>query len=157
MDQDIIDYVRKNKNLLIGDTTAEEIKKRIGTAIAPKDKKEEKSMSIKGRDLLTGVPRETSITETQVAAALSGITNKIIDTIKQALESTPPELSADIVDFGIAMTGGGSMLRGLDVAIRNSTNLPAFLVDEPLSCVVRGCGQMLLDLDKSKHILQTMY
>jgi len=157
MDADIIDYVRKNKNLLIGETTAEEIKKKIGCAIAPKDKREELSMSIKGRDLLTGVPRETIITETQVAAALSQTTNKIIDTVKQALELTPPELSADIVDFGIAMTGGGSMLRGLDLAIRNATNLPVFLVDDPLSCVARGCGKMLTDIEGSKPILQTMY
>lgn len=157
MDQDIIDYVRKNKNLLIGEATAEEIKKRIGTAIAPKDKKDEKSMSIKGRDMLTGVPRETIITESQVAAALAQTTSKIVDTVKQALEVTPPELSADIVDFGVAMTGGGSMLRGLDLAIRNATNLPVFLVDDPLSCVARGCGKMLADIEKAKPILQTMY
>jgi rod shape-determining protein MreB len=157
MDLDIIDYVRKNKNLLVGETTAEEIKKRIGCAIAPKDKKDEKSMNIKGRDLLTGVPRETTITETQVAAALAQTVGKVVDTVKLALESTPPELSADIVDFGIAMTGGGSMLRSLDLAIRNATNLPAFLVDEPLSCVARGSGKMLVDIEKSRHILQTMY
>lgn len=157
MDTDIIDYVRRQKNLLIGETTAEEIKKRIGCAVAPKDKKEEKSMSIKGRDLLTGVPRETTITESQVAAALNTTVNKIIDTVKQALELTPPELSADIVDYGIAMTGGGAMLRGLDLAIRNATNLPVFLADDPLSCIVRGSGKMLTELEKSKHILQSMY
>jgi len=157
MDIDIIDYVRKNKNLLIGESTAEEIKKTIGCAIAPKDKKEEKQMKIKGRDLLSGVPREAIITESQVAAALSGTVSKIIDTVRQALELTPPELSADIVDFGIAMTGGGAQLRDLDVAIRQSTGLPAFLVDEPLSCVARGTGEMLNDIDKSRHILQTMY
>ena len=157
MDIDIIDYARKNKNLLIGETTAEEIKKRIGCAVAPKDKKEELSMSIKGRDLITGIPRETTITESQVADALKQTVNKIIDTVKQAFGGTPPELSGDIVDFGVAMTGGGSMLRNLDIAIRNATNLPAFLVDEPLSCVARGSGKMLIDIEKSKHILQTMY
>ncbi|MCL2749346.1 MAG: rod shape-determining protein [Alphaproteobacteria bacterium] len=157
MDADIIDYVRKNKNLLIGEATAEDIKKRIGCAIAPKDKANERDMKIKGRDLISGVPRETTITESQVAAALSQTVGKIIDTIRQALELTPPELSADIVDYGIAMTGGGALLRDLDTAIRVATGLPAFLVDEPLSCVARGSGKMLNNLDKSRHILQTMY
>jgi len=157
MDTDIIDYVRRNKNLLIGETTAETIKKTIACAIAPKDKQGEQSMSIKGRDLLTGVPRETTITESQAAAALSQTVGKIIDAVKNALELTPPELSADIVDYGIAMTGGGSLLKGLDLAIRNATNLPAFLADDPLSCIVRGSGKMLTNLERSKHILQTMY
>ncbi|MDR0967439.1 MAG: rod shape-determining protein [Rickettsiales bacterium] len=157
MDLDIIDYVRKNKNLLIGESTAEEVKKQIGCAIAPKDKTNERVMKIKGRDLSSGVPRETTITESQVAQALSQTVAKIVTTIRSALESTPPELSADIVDFGIAMTGGGSLLRDLDVVIRQSTGLPAFLADEPLSCVARGSGKMLDDLEKSRHILQTMY
>ncbi|MCL1892048.1 MAG: rod shape-determining protein [Alphaproteobacteria bacterium] len=157
MDSDIIDYVRKNKNLLIGEATAEEIKTRIGCAIAPKDKTGERSMKIKGRDTISGVPRETTITESQVAAALSQTVGKIIDTIKAALELTPPELSADIVDYGIAMTGGGALLRDLDVAIRIATGLPVFLADDPLSCVAKGSGKMLADLDKSRHILQTMY
>lgn len=157
MDSDIIDYVRKNKNLLIGESTAEEIKKKIGCAIVPKDKTNEKTIKIKGRDIISGVPRETIITESQVAQALSQTVAKIIDTIRAALELTPPELSADIVDYGIAMTGGGALLRDLDVAIRMATGLPAFLADEPLSCVARGSGKMLADLDKSRHILQTMY
>jgi rod shape-determining protein MreB len=157
MDLDIIDYVRKNKNLLIGESTAEEIKKRIGCALAPKDKANERTMKIKGRDLLSGTPREVEITETQVAQALAQTVSKVVDTVRLALESTPPELSADIVDYGIAMTGGGSMLRDLDVAIRQSTGLPVFLVDDPLTCVARGSGKMLHDLDKSRHVLQTMY
>jgi rod shape-determining protein MreB len=157
MDADIIDYVRKNKNLLIGEATAEEIKKKIGRAIAPKDKINEKTIKIKGRDIISGVPRETVIAESQVAAALSQTIAKIIDTIRAALELTPPELSADIVDYGIAMTGGGALLRDLDAAIRVSTGLPAFVVDDPLSCVARGSGKMLADLNKSRHILQTMY
>lgn len=157
MDLDIIDYVRKNKNLLIGENTAEEIKKTIGTAIAPKDKTNELTMKIKGRDLLSGTPREVVITESQVAAALSQTVNKIVDTVRQALEQTPPELSADIVDFGIAMTGGGSMLRGLDAAIRAATGLPVFLADTPLASIAIGCGKMLDDIDKSRHVLQTMY
>jgi rod shape-determining protein MreB len=157
MDADIIDYVRKNKNLLIGESTAEEIKKNIGCALPPKDKNSERTMKIKGRDLLSGTPRETTITESQVAGALSVTVSKIIDTVRQALELTPPELSADIVDYGIAMTGGGALLRDLDVAIRKATGLPAFLVDDAVSCVARGSGEMLSDLDKFRHILQTMY
>ena len=157
MDIDIIDFVRKSKNILIGDATAEEIKKRIGCALAPKDKANERTMKIKGRDLLSGTPREIEITETQIAQALANTVSKIVDTVRLALEQTPPELSADIVDYGIAMTGGGSMLRDLDVAIRQATCLPVFLVDDPLTCVARGSGEMLHNLDKSKHILQTMY
>lgn len=157
MDLDIIDYVRKTKNLLIGENTSEEIKKQIGNAIAPKDKTKELTMKIKGRDLVSGTPREVVLTESQVAAALSQTVNKIIDTVRQALELTPPELSADIVDYGIAMTGGGSLLRGLDVAIRAATGLPVFLVDNPLACVALGSGKMLANLDKNKHVLQTMY
>jgi len=157
MDLDIIDFVRKNKNLLIGENTAEDIKKKIGTAISPKDKANELTMKIKGRDLLSGTPRETVITESQIASALAQTVTKIVDTVRQALELTPPELSADIADYGIAMTGGGSLLRGLDAAIRASTGLPVFLVDNPLACVACGSGKMLSSLDKSKHILQTMY
>jgi len=97
------------------------------------------------------------ITESQIASALAQTVNKIIDTVRQALEQTPPELSADIVDFGIAMTGGGALLRGLDAAIRASTGLPVFLVDSPLACVALGSGHMLSNLDKNKHVLQTMY
>ncbi|MCL2369562.1 MAG: rod shape-determining protein, partial [Alphaproteobacteria bacterium] len=126
-------------------------------ALVTKDKKEEKSMKIKGRDLLSGVPREAVITESQVATALSQTVNKIIDAVRHALESTPPELAADIVDYGIAMAGGGALLRDLDVAIRQATGLPAFLADEPLGCVARGSGMMLHDIDKAKHILTTMY
>lgn len=157
MDTDIIDYVRKNKNLLIGENAAEDIKKKIGRATMPKDKTNEEVMKIKGRDLISGVPREATITESQVASALTMTVNKIVDTVRQALEQTPPELSADIVDFGIAMTGGGSMLRDLDSAIRAATGLPVFLVDDPLTCVARGSGKMLADAEKFKHSLQTMY
>ena len=157
MDLDIIEYVRKNKNLLIGENMAEDIKKRIGNAISPKDKANELTMKIKGRDLLSGTPRETVNTESQVASALAQTVNKIVNTVHQALEETPPELSADIADLGIAMTGGGSLLRGLDAAIRAATGLPAFLVDNPLACVACGSGKMLSSLDKNKHILQTMY
>lgn len=157
MDLDIIDYVRKNKNLLIGENTAELIKKTVGSAVMPVDKTEEKSMKIKGRDLLSGTPREVIITESQIVNALSQTVGKIIDTITLALSSTPPELSADIVDFGIVMTGGGALLNNLDVAIRQATGLPVFLSDNPLYCVALGGGKILSNVEKSKHVLQTMY
>ena len=157
MDEDIIEYVRKVKNLLIGENTAEEIKKKIGTAIPPKDKANEMSMKIKGRDVVSGTPREVNVSETEIASALAQTVQKIVNTVRLALESTPPELSADIADLGIAMTGGGSLLRGLDAAIRASTGLPVFLVDNPLACVAVGSGKMLSNIDKNKHILQTMY
>jgi len=157
MDEDIKEYVKKNKNLVIGDNTAEDIKKKIGTAIAPKDKEHELTMRIKGRDMVSGVPREVEITETQIASALAQTVSKIVNTVKTALSETPPELSADIVDLGIAMTGGGALLRGLDAVIRAETGLPVFVVDNPLACVANGSGQMLSDIEKHKHILQTMY
>ncbi len=157
LDKDIMEYVRRNKNLVIGESTAEAIKKEIATAIAPKDKKDEKIMTIKGRDLINGIPREAKITETQVSVAISQTVNKIIETVRTALESTPPELSADIVDYGIVMTGGGALLRDLDVAIRQSTGLPVFVADDPLTCVARGSGLVLEDIDKAQHILKTMY
>jgi rod shape-determining protein MreB len=106
---------------------------------------------------MSGTPRETIVTESQIATALSQTVSKIISTVHLALESTPPELSADIADLGIAMTGGGSLLRGLDAAIRAATGLPAFLVDNPMACVAVGSGKMLSNIDKNKHILQTMY
>ena len=137
--------------------SAEDIKKTIGCAIAPKDKTNEMSMKIKGRDLLSGTPREAVVTESQIASALSETVAKIVDTVHNALEATPPELSADIADLGVAMTGGGSLLRGLDAAIRAATGLPVFVVDQPLGCVARGSGKMLSTLDKTQHMLQTMY
>ena len=122
-----------------------------------KDKEKELTMKIKGRDLMSGTPREAVVTESQIASALAQTVSKIVNTVRQALELTPPELSADIADLGIAMTGGGSMLRGLDAAIRAATGLPAFVVDNPLACVACGSGKMLSNLDKNKHVLQTMY
>ena len=157
MDLDIINFVRKTKNLLIGENTAEDIKKTIGCAIAPKDKANEMSMKIKGRDLLSGTPRETIVTESQIASALAETVQKIVETVRDALSATPPELSADIADLGVAMTDGGSLLRGLDAAIRAATGLPVFLVDQPLGCVARGSGKMLSSLDKTQHMLQKMY
>lgn len=157
MNRDIIEWVRKNKNLLIGEVTAENVKKEIGCALPPRDKAAELRVKVKGRDLISGMPREIEITESNTADAMTQTVARIISLIQSTLEITPPELTADIVDYGIAMTGGGSLLRDLDVAIRQATNLPVFVVDEPLYCVANGSGNILYNIDKYKHVLHTLY
>jgi rod shape-determining protein MreB len=142
MDEAIISYMRRNHNLLIGETTAERIKKDIGTARVPSDG-EGLSIEVKGRDLMQGVPREVRISERQAAEALSEPVAQIIEAVKVALEATPPELAADIADKGIMLTGGGALLRGLDNEIRDQTGLPVSVADDPLSCVAIGCGRVL--------------
>jgi rod shape-determining protein MreB len=142
MDEAIISYMRRNHNLLIGETTAERIKKDIGTARVPHDG-EGLSIEVKGRDLMQGVPREVRISERQAAEALAEPVSQIIEAVKVALEATPPELAADIADKGIMLTGGGALLRGLDAEIRDQTGLPVSVADDPLSCVAIGCGKVL--------------
>ena len=142
MDAAIISYMRRNHNLLIGETTAERIKKDIGTARIPADG-EGLSIDVKGRDLMQGVPREVRISERQAAEALAEPVSQIVEAVKVALEATPPELAADIADKGIMLTGGGALLRGLDAEIRDHTGLPVSVADDPLSCVAIGCGRVL--------------
>ena len=142
MDEAIISYMRRNHNLLIGETTAERIKKDIGTARIPADG-EGLSIEVKGRDLMQGVPREVRISERQAAEALAEPVAQIVEAVKVALEATPPELAADIADKGIMLTGGGALLRGLDAEIRDHTGLPVTVADDPLSCVAIGCGRVL--------------
>src|SRR5881227_3263075 len=142
MDEAIISYMRRHHNLLIGETTAERIKKEIGTARAPADG-EGLSIDVKGRDLMQGVPREVRISEKQAADALAEPVSQIVEAVKVALEATPPELAADIADKGIMLTGGGALLRGLDAEIRDHTGLPVTVADDPLSCVALGCGKVL--------------
>lgn len=152
MDEYIVGYIRKNHNLLIGDTTAEKIKKEIGAAIHP-PKDAEKSMSIKGRDLVDGVPKEIVITENQIVESLVEPVEAIVEAVKFALEHTPPELSADIVDKGIIMTGGGSLLKRLDELLRMRTGLPVAVAEDPLSCVALGTGKTLEEIDVMKKVL----
>ena len=142
MDDAIISYMRRNYNLLIGETTAERIKKEIGTARSPEEG-EGLAIDVKGRDLMQGVPREVRVAEKQAAEALAEPVAQIVDAVKMALESTPPELASDIADKGIMLTGGGALLRGLDVEIRDHTGLPVTVADDPLSCVALGCGKVL--------------
>ncbi len=157
MDTAIINYIRRKHNLLIGDTTAENIKKEIGCAIAPRDKERERSFEIKGRSLTNGVPMEISITETEIAEALSEPVGQIIESVKTALEQTDPEIAADIVDRGIVLTGGGALLRRIDASIRQSTGLPVFVAEDPLTCVVRGTGMAMEKMKELKNIFWTVY
>ncbi|MDR3180224.1 MAG: rod shape-determining protein [Holosporaceae bacterium] len=152
MDEAIVNYIRKHHNLLIGDTTAEKIKKEIGAAIHPTSNAV-RMMSIKGRDLINGVPKEIKISEGHIVDSLVETVSAIVETVKFALENTPPELSADIVDKGIIMTGGGSMLHRLDELIRVKTGLPVSMAEDPLSCVALGTGKTLEELDVLKMVL----
>lgn len=144
MDEAIIAYIRRVHNLLIGEATSERIKKEIGTAMVPDDGVGE-TMIIKGRDLMNGVPKELEVNQAQIAEALSEPVSAIVDGVKAALEQTAPELAADIVDRGIVMTGGGALLRNLDVEIRNATGLPVSVAEESLTCVALGTGKALED------------
>jgi rod shape-determining protein MreB len=147
----IINYLKKNYNLLIGELTAEDIKIRIGSA-HPMEK--ELSMDIKGRDLVAGVPKSLTISSVQVREALSETLDIVIEAVRQALEQTPPELASDILQRGIILTGGGALLRGLDKRFRQETNLPVNVAEDPLTCVVRGCGQVLEDFNRYQKVLE---
>lgn len=144
MDEAIINYVRRNHNMLIGEATAERIKKEIGTAKRPADGVGE-TIDIKGRDLMNGVPNEIQINQAQVAEALAEPVATIVEGVRAALENTQPELAADIVDQGIVLTGGGALLRDLDVVLREATGLPVTVAEEPLTCVAIGTGRALED------------
>ena len=156
MDSAIISYIRRNHNLLVGEGSAEKIKKEIGSACPP-EKGEGRTVEIKGRDLMNGVPKEIVITERQVAESLAEPVAQIVEAVKVALENTAPELAADIVDKGIVLTGGGALLSNLDQVLRNATGLPVSIAEEPLACVVKGTGRAIDDFKKFKGILSTMY
>jgi rod shape-determining protein MreB len=156
MDDAIINYIRRTHNLLIGESTAERIKKEIGSACPPEDG-EGRMMEIKGRDLMNGVPKVLVISERQVAEALSEPIGAIIDAVKGALEHTAPELAADIVDRGIVMSGGGSLLSNLDYVLRYATGLAVTVADDPLSCVVLGSGQALENMKTLQRVLISRY
>lgn len=150
MNDDIIKYARDKFNLLLGDRTAEQIKIEIGSAIQLKDKVE---MPMRGRDLVTGLPKEIMIDSEQIREAIKKSIQTIIDSIKATMEETPPELVADIMDKGIVLAGGGALLRGIDQLIANETNTVVHIADDPLTCVVRGTGIVLEDLDVLSDVL----
>jgi len=149
MDHAIISYIKKKYRLLIGEKAAEDVKICIGSAY-PVDQKLE--MEIKGRDLETGLPKGIVLTDTEIREALTPIVDSIVETVKIALEKTPPALSADIVDRGIILAGGGSLLRNLDKRLRVETGLPVSLAEEPLTCVVMGTGAMLTNIELLREI-----
>ncbi|OEY86906.1 rod shape-determining protein [Wolbachia pipientis] len=151
MDEAVRSYIRENHKLLIGEMTAEKIKKSIGSAYLSEENKN--SLMIKGRDLVNGMPKEMLLSAYQVAESLAESVNQIISAIKMALESTPPELSSDIVDKGIVLSGGGGLLRDLDKIISDITKLPVRVADNPLCCVALGSGKVLENMDSFGHIL----
>ncbi len=154
MDEAIIAYIRRNHNLLVGEGSAERIKKQIGSAY-PLGEGEGRQMEIKGRDLMNGVPRELVITEAQIAESLAEPVGAIVEAVKVALEHTAPELAADIVDKGIVLTGGGALLSNLDFVLRHETGLPVSIADDPLSCVALGTGRSLEETKKFQNVLTT--
>jgi len=149
MDEAIIQYIKKTYNLLIGERTAEAIKMELGSAYPIEERI---TMEIKGRHLIEGVPKTITITDEEIRDSLAETVNVIVDAVRVALERTPPELSADIVDRGIVLTGGGSLLRNLDKRLREETGLPVTMAEDPLSSVVLGAGKMLSDFDLLRKI-----
>ena len=156
MNEAIIAYIRRNHNLLVGESSAERIKEEIGSACPPEEG-EGRTMEIKGRDLMNGVPKELVISERQIAESLAEPVSAIIEAVKSALEHTAPELAADIVDKGIVLTGGGALLTNMDYVLRYATGMPISIADNPLSCVALGTGRALEEMKKLRHVLTTMY
>jgi rod shape-determining protein MreB len=141
----------KNYNLLIGELTAEDIKIKVGSAF-PMEK--ELSLEVRGRDLVAGVPKNLKISSVQIREALAETVDIIVEAVRLTLEQTPPELASDILERGIVLTGGGALLRGLDKRLRQETNLPVNVAEDPLTCVVRGTGRVLEDFGKFSKVLE---
>jgi rod shape-determining protein MreB len=156
MDEAIASYIRRKYGLLIGDSSAERIKKEVGTAAVPMNG-HEVSVQIKGRDLVSGVPKTISMLQRELADALSEPVGQIIEAVKMALETTPPELVADIVDHGIVLTGGGALLANLDVVLSAETNLPVTVAEDALTCVALGTGEAIENLKLMKNVLSSVY
>ena len=152
IDESIIAYMRRTHNLLIGEATAERIKKTIGVARKP-EKSSGNKIDVRGRDLVNCVPKEILVSEAQVAETISDPVRQIVEGVKMALEQAPPELAADIVEKGIVMTGGGALLRDIDGVLRSATGLPISIAEEPLSCVALGTGRCLEELKTLRNVL----
>jgi rod shape-determining protein MreB len=142
MDEAIVNHIKRTYNMMIGERTAEEVKMTIGSAYPPDH---EELMDVRGRDLVTGLPKTLNINSSEIQRALSDTVNSIVDAIKATLEKSPPELAADIMDRGIVMTGGGSLLRNFDKLVSSETGMPVHMAEEPLLTVVRGTGLVLDD------------
>jgi rod shape-determining protein MreB len=149
LDEAIVQHMKRGYNMLVGERTAEQIKIEIGSAYPQED---ERSMEVKGRDLVSGIPKTLTITSTEIREALSEPVNSIVETVRITLERTPPELAADIVDKGIVLAGGGALLRNLDLLLREETGLPVVIAEDPLSCVVLGSGKVLDEIDLLKRV-----
>ena len=156
MDEAIIAYMRRNHNLLVGENSAERIKKKIGSACMPEDG-EGRVMEIRGRDLINGVPKEIVISERQISESLAESVGSIIEAVKVALEHTAAELAGDIVEKGIVLTGGGALLSNLDLVLRHATGLPISIADEPLTCVALGAGRVLEEMQTLKNVMINMW
>lgn len=153
MDSAIVQYIKRVYSLMIGERTAEEIKMTIGTAMV--DEANPKTMDIRGRDLVSGLPKNLTIQESEVRDALSEPIHKIIDAVKSTLEKTPPELAADVMDHGIMMTGGGALLSNFDKLLSNETGMPVLVAEDPLSCVGEGTGRSLENIELLKRVVMT--
>ena len=152
MDEAIMQYVRREHNLLIGERTAEEVKIRIGSAYPMEP---EMQMEVKGRDLVTGLPRTIVVTSEEVRRALQEPVRAVVEKVKDVLEQTPPELAADIVERGIMLTGGGALLRGIDRLLQDETGIPVHVAEDPISCVAVGAGRALEEIDALKRALSS--
>lgn len=150
MDEEIINYIKNNLNLAIGDTTAEQVKLELGCAIPLVT---QKSMEIRGRELTTGLPENKVVTSEQIGEAMQPSIERIIDLVKATLEKTPPELASDIVERGIVLTGGGALIKGIDTLISQKTEIPVYIADRPLDCVTNGTGKTIEDMDKLRTAL----
>ncbi|MCI9063010.1 MAG: rod shape-determining protein [Clostridia bacterium] len=150
LNENIINYIKREENIAIGETTAEEVKMQIGCAYPLMT---DLSMEIRGRDLTTGLPRNITLKSSQILDAMSDSINKIIDVVKQALEKTPPELAADLIEKGIMLTGGGALIQNIDKLLSEETNMPIYIANNPLDCVVNGTEKTLENIEKLKPVL----
>lgn len=150
LDEDIIDYIKREMGLAIGETTAEEIKTQIGCALPLMT---EMTMEVRGRDLTNGLPRNIVVTSSQIQEAMRDSINEIVDIVKTTLEKTPPELASDIVEKGIVLAGGGALIKNLDKLLSQKTGMPVYIAENPLECVVKGTGKTLEDLERLKNVL----
>ncbi len=151
LDEDIVNYIKREMNLAIGETTAEQIKMEIGCAMPLMS---EAAVQVRGRDLNDGLPRTVTITSAQIEEAIKESISKIVEIVKVTLEKTPPELASDIMEKGIVLAGGGALIKNLDKLLSIETGMPVYIAEEPLDCVVRGTGKTLEDLERLKVVLQ---
>ena len=153
MDSAIVQYIKRMYNLMIGERTAEEIKINVGSAIVTAEA--DRTMDIRGRDLVSGLPKTLTIRASEIREALNEPIYKIVDAVKGTLEKTPPELAADVMDHGIMMTGGGALLTNLDKLLSHETGMPVLIAEDPLSCVGEGTGKSLENIELLKRVVMT--